>query len=149
MPRLFFLILLVAVLTLVQSFNFSILGVKPNLSLIAVIAASFFIIDIWEGFLLTAISAFLLKFSPVLTRELIVFIGIAFVVVILRNYLPWRRFLNNLILVALATFAFYVFTAGDFLYSVLFWKELFFNLLFGGLIFALLFPCGKMEKKNL
>ncbi len=149
MPRLFFLTLLIAVLTLIQSFNFSILGVKPNLSLIAVIAASFFIIDVWEGFLLSAIAAFLLKFSPALTKELIVFMGIAFVVIIVRNYFPWRRFLNNFILIALATFTFYVFMAGDFLYSVLFWKELLFNLLFGGLIFVLLAFCGKINKENL
>ena len=148
MARLFSLILLVAVFTLIQSFSFSILGTKPNLALIAVIAASFFVLDAWEGFFLAAIAAFLLKFSPALTKELVVFAAIAVAAVIARNYLPWRRFLNNLILVALATFAFYIFTAGGFLYSVLFWKELFFNLLFGGLIFALLFFCGKIGKKN-
>lgn len=148
MPRLISLILLVAVLTLIQSFGFSVFGVKPNLSLVAVIVVSFFIADAWEGFLSAAIAAFLLKFSPAITRELIVFIAIAVVAILVKNYLPWRRFLNSLILISLATLVFYAFTASQFLYSAMFWKELLFNLLFGSLIFAFLLFCGKMMKSS-
>jgi len=148
MARLFSLILLVAGLTLVQAFDFSVFGIIPNLALVAVVASSFFIADFWEGFLLSAIAAFLLKFSPVLTKEIIVFMVVAFLAVIGRNCFPWRRSLSNLVLVALATFAFYVFTAGNFLYSILFWEELIVNILFGALTFAFLSLCGKILKKG-
>lgn len=148
MPRLISLILLIAVLTLIQSSGFSIFGVKPNLSLVAVIAVSFFIADAWEGFLLAAIAAFLLKFSPAVARELIVFMVISVGAVLAKNYLPWRRFLNSLILISLATFVFFAFTASQFLYSAIFWKELLLNLVFGSLVFAFLLFCGKIMKSS-
>lgn len=135
--RLFFLILLVSLLALLQSLGFSLLGIQPNLALFTVIAASFFVEDLLEGLLLVALSALILKFSPDFGKEILLFSLIGAASVIARKYLPWRHFIVNLILIAAGTLTFYLFLAPNFILGGTFLKELILNLSFGALFFAL------------
>ena len=137
--RLPFLVLLVGLSTFVQSWwGFSIFGVKPNLALSSVISVSFFIVSLWEGFLLAALAILILKFSSGFAPEISVFSLIGVGAIIFKNYLPWRNFLNNLFLVAAATFIFYLILSPNLILSAIFAKELFLNLIAGILIFAFL-----------
>ncbi|MEK7168342.1 MAG: hypothetical protein AAB707_01355, partial [Patescibacteria group bacterium] len=135
--KFFTLILLVGLLTFFQVLGFSVFGVKPNLALAVVIAASFFIASFWEGFLLVVLAALILKFSPGFAMEILVFALIGTGAIIIKNYLPWRNFLNNLFLVAAGTFVFYLILSPDLILSAIFAKELFLNLVAGISIFAL------------
>ncbi len=135
--RLFFLVLLVSLLALLQSLGFSLLGIKPDLALLAVIAASFFVEDLLEGLFLVALSALILKFSPGFGKEILLFSLIGAASVITRIYLPWRHFIVNLILIAAGTLTFYLVLAPNLILGGMFLKELTLNLSFGALIFAL------------
>ncbi len=140
--KLFTLVLLVGLLTFFQVLGFSVFGVKPNLALAVVIAASFFIASFWEGFLLVALAALILKFSPGFTPEILVFVLIGVSALIVKNYLPWRNFLNNLFLVVAGTFIFYLILSPNLILSAIFAKELFLNLIAGISIFAFLKTTG-------
>ncbi|MDP3014856.1 MAG: hypothetical protein Q8N28_00305 [bacterium] len=136
--KLFSLILLVGLLTFFQVLGFSVFGVKPNLALAVVVAASFFIASFWEGFLLVVLAVLILKFSPGFAPEILVFALIGVGALIVKNYLPWRNFLNNLFLVVAGTFIFYLILSPNLILSAIFAKELFLNLVAGISIFALL-----------
>lgn len=138
MIKFFILILLVSLLTLFQVLGFSVFGVKPNLALATVIAAAFFISDIWEGVLLTAIAALILKFSPGFNNEILIFFLIAVVAIIIKKYLPWRSIINLFFLIIAATLLFYVFSAPELIISVLFLKEIIYNTAIALLIFIAL-----------
>ena len=130
----------------VQSFGFSLFGVKPNLALVGVVAASFFAGGILEIFLLSALAAFILKFAPAPGAELAIFFIVSLLAGLLGRYLPWRRSLNNLAVIFLSVFAFYALAGIKFVVSPFFWKELVLDLAFGWIIFYFLSLCGKMEK---
>lgn len=137
--RLFFLILLVSLSALLQSLGFSLLGIEPNLALLTVIAASFFIEDLFEGLFLVVLSAVILKFSPGFGKEIILFSLIGAASVIIEKYLPWRHLVGNLILIAAGTFTFYLILAPNLILELIFLKELILNLALGILIFALFY----------
>jgi len=128
MLKLFFLILAVGSLTFCQALGFSILSIKPNIALVAIITVSFFATNLWHRIFLVVLSAMILKFAPGFEKEM----------VISRDYLPWHHFLNNLFLVAVGTLVFYLLLAPNLILSAVFLAELFLNLVFGVLIFALL-----------
>lgn len=136
--RLFSLVLLICLLSFIQSLGFSIFSVKPNLALSAVIASSFFVANFWEGFLLIALAALMLKFRPGFQGEILGFSLIGIGTVFLKKYLPWHHFFSNLVLVSAGTFVFYLFFGTNLILSLVFIKELIFNLIAGALIFAFL-----------
>jgi len=138
MFKLFSLILIIGLLTFVQAFDFSIFNIKPNLALVAIVVASFFIADFWEGTLLVLISTFILKFSPGFNKEILIFflLGIGFVAI--AKHLPWLRWVNNILLIILGTFLFYLFLNADLILSLTFLKEMFLNLSFGALFFGII-----------
>ncbi len=136
--RLLSLILLVGLLSLIQSFGFSIFGIKPNLSLVSVITASFFVANFWQGILLVALAALILKFAPGFGSEILIFSLIGVGAVLVKKYLPWHYFFGNLILIALGTLIFYLFLAPNLILSYIFLKEAVLNLILGMSIFAFL-----------
>ncbi|MEE8131541.1 MAG: hypothetical protein V3T98_00620 [Candidatus Paceibacterota bacterium] len=138
MIRLFIFILLVSLLVFLQVLDFSIFGVKPNLAMVAIIVAAFFVADIWEGFLLVAIAALILKFSPGFSGEILIFSLITAVAIIVKKYLPWRSIINILFLIITATLLFYVFSAPGLIVSTIFLKEIIYNIIVGFFIFAAL-----------
>lgn len=131
-----FLALFIALLTFSQAFGFSVFGIKPNLALIAVIAASFFLSNIWEGFLLVALAALILKFAPGFQTEIFIFSLIGAVIIIAKNYLPWHHFLAGIILIIFGTIAFYCLLAPHLILSFVFIKELIINLVFSIPVFT-------------
>lgn len=136
--RLLIIVPIVVLLSFIQAFGFSIVGIKPNLALAAVIAASFFAASFWEALFLTGLAAFVLNFTPSLTKEIAVFFLLGVGAAFAGNRLPWRYFLNNLFLVAIGTLFFYLFLAPNLVVSVVFLKELFLNLIAGVLIFLII-----------
>ena len=138
MRKLLVLFLIVGLLSFLQAFGFSIFDIKPNLALTAVITASFFVANFWQGFLLIALAGLILKFAPGFEKEILVFSLIGAGAVIIKNRLPWHQFLGNLFLITTGTFIFYVISATNMIFSLIFLKELFFNLIAGSLIFALM-----------
>jgi len=136
MRELLILFLIVGLLSLLQSFGFSIFNIRPNLALVSVIAASFFVANIWQGFLLIVLAGLILKFAPGFEKEILIFSLIGAGAVIIRNRLPWHQFLVNLFLITAGTFIFYVILAPNLIFSLIFLKEIFFNLILGTLIFA-------------
>ncbi|MBI5079430.1 hypothetical protein HZB06_02045 [Candidatus Wolfebacteria bacterium] len=133
--RLGFLVLAVCLLSLIQAFNFSIIGVKPDLALVAVVSASFFVADVWQGLFLAALASLVLKFSPGFEKEILFFSVTAAASVVLGKYLPARHFIGNVFLIAAATFVLYLLAAADLIVSFVFLKELFLNVIFGILMF--------------
>lgn len=135
-------LLLTGFLTLLQSFGFSVFGIKPNLALVSVITASFFIVNgQWseiKGFLLVALAALILKFAPGFRNEILTFSLIGLGAILVKKYLPWHSFFNNLILLAFGTLIFYLFLAPNLILSSIFLKEVILNLILGMLIFAFL-----------
>lgn len=136
--RLLSLILLICLLSFIQSLGFSISGVKPDLALVGVIAVSFFVSNLWEGFLLVALAALILKFSPGFESEILTLSLIGAGALMIKKYLPWHYFFSNLILITVGTFIFYLFLAANLIPTIIFFKELILNLIAGTLIFALL-----------
>ena len=136
--KFFTLILLVGLLIFFQVLGFSVFGVKPNLALATIIAISFFVANIWEGFLLVTLVALILKFTPGFAKEILVFTLLGIGAIFIKNYLPWQNFLSNLFLIAVATFIFYLSLTPKFILSAIFAKELFLNIIAGILVFALL-----------
>jgi hypothetical protein len=142
MLKLFLTVLLVGLLSFLQAFGFSIFGVKPNLALVSVITALFFIVNsqwsIVNGFLLAALAALILKFSPGFEIEILVFSLICWAAIFIKKYLPWHYFISNLILIIFGTFIFYFFLAAKLIPAFIFLEELILNLIIGILLFTIL-----------
>jgi len=142
MLKLFLTVLLVGLLSFLQAFGFSIFGVKPNLALVSVITALFFIVNsqwsIVNGFLLAALAALILKFGPGFEIEILVFSLICLAAIFIKKYLPWHYFISNLILIIFGTFIFYFFLAAKLIPTFIFLEELILNLIIGILLFTIL-----------
>ena len=141
--RLFFLIFLTVFFSFVQTMGFSMFGVKPNLALVAVIVASFFVKNIWEALLLVILSATMLKFKPVFGQEIIIFSLIGAAAIFLKRRLIWQPLINCLVLIATATVLFYIFLSPSLILSTIFLKEIIYNLILGVLIF---YPLSWLKK---
>jgi len=129
---------LVIVLSGLQVFGFSVFGIKPNLALAVIITASFFVENIWQGFLLVALAGLILKFAPGFENEILTLSLIGAGAILIRKYLPWHYFFSNLILIGLGTLIFYVILASNLITSIIFFEELAFNIIVGIIIFAFL-----------
>ena len=65
------LTLVVILLTFLQAQGVSIFDTKPNLALLALAVATFFINSIWEGLLFVSLATLILKFSPGFEKEIL------------------------------------------------------------------------------
>ncbi len=129
---------LVAVFSFFQALDISFIGVKPNFALIIIVVASFFIADIWEGVFLVAIASLILKFSPHLEKEILIFFATGVLIMVVGKYLPWHSIVSSLFLIAFYTLVFYLFLFPRFIFSVVFLEEIIYNLFIGGLTFVIL-----------
>ena len=145
--RRFLLVLLIVLLAgVLQNTHFlNLAGVKPNLLLVVLIAASFFIEEATVYILLVLIAAILLKFQASLELELVVFALLALAAGLIGKRLHWLPIFNNLVLVAGATVLFYLLTEPAYLVGSLgaVGIELVYNLFFGIVFFKLLGQCLK------
>ena len=136
MLKFFLLILFIILLTFFQAQGISIFSIKPNLALLTLAVAAFFISSIWEGLLFISLAALILKFSPVFEKEILFFWLIGAAIVIAQKYLPWHNLYGLAFFVGFGTFAFYFLTAPSLIISTIFAGELVLNLIVGLLIFA-------------
>lgn len=131
------LIFLVIIFSFVQFLDIQIFGVKPDLPLVFIAVSVFFIKNKWEGIFLTSLSAFVLKFSPHPSREILFFLILGILMSLFYKYFPWHSLINSLVLVVLTTLAFYVLLNYPAILSSLFFKELAYNLFVGALLFLI------------
>lgn len=135
--RLLIIVPIVILLSFIQAFGFSIFGIKPNLALAAIVAASFFAVSFWEALFLTGLAAFVLNFAPSLTKEISVFFLIGAGAAFIGKRLPWRYFWGNLFLIGVGTLIFYFLLEPNMIAFLVFPQELFLNLAAGALIFLI------------
>lgn len=138
MKRSLILILFISAFSFIQFLNVSFFGVKPNFAIAAVVAASFFIFDVWEGVFLIALASFILKFSPYLDNEIFIFFIIGILVILTRKYLPWHHLINNLFLTFAYTLIFYLLLFPNLIVSMVFFLEVIYNILIGFAVFLIL-----------
>ena len=143
----FLLVLLIILLAgLLQNTDFlTVAGVKPNLLLAVLIAASFFIEEAAIYILLVLISAILLKFNAGLEPESVAFALVALAGGLIGKRLSWLPIFNNLALVGAGTIIFYVLTAPAYFVSNFtgFGIELIYNLALSIILFKSLEVCLK------
>ncbi len=138
---------LTVIFSFVQFFNLSIFGVKPNFAIAIIAAVSFFVSDVWEGVFLVFLSAFILKFSPYLDREILIFSIAGILAAVFSKYLPWRHLVSNIAVTLLYTLIFYLFLFPAGIISLVFLQEVFYNILISSAVFLGLgqtFPQGKL-----
>lgn len=133
------LVLLIGALSIIQSYGFSLLGVVPNLALVAVVVSAFFIANFFEGIFLVLLSALILKFSSGFEIELLIFTLIGLSAVALAKLIPWHYFVGSLMAVIIAILLFYVFLDPALILSLTFIKELFLDIVASLAIFAFLY----------
>lgn len=137
--KFFSLVLSVGILSVIQSYGFSVFGVVPNLALTAVVASSFFAADFFEGIFLVLLSALVLKFGSGFETGILTFTLIGAIVVVTAKFIPWRYFAGNLIAIVIAVLIFYAFLNPGLILSLVFAKELFLDIVASSLIFAFLY----------
>ena len=121
MARFIYAALIIGIISFYQSyFGLNIFGIKINLALAGIIAASFFLKDIPETIFLIALSSFALKFSPQAEEGIIIFSSVLLGAVLIRKFLPWHNAINNVFLVFLSTLAFYLIGAYKLILSAVF-----------------------------
>ncbi len=137
--KFFSLVLSVGILSLIQSYSFSVFGVVPNLALAAVVAASFFVANFFEGFFLVLFASLILKFGSGFETGILTFALIGAAIVIAAKFIPWRYFAGNSIAIIIAVSLFYAFLNPGLILSLVFIKELFLDAVISSLIFAFLY----------
>jgi len=137
--KFFSLVLSVGILSVIQSYDFSVFGVAPNLALAAIVTSSFFAADFFEGFFLVLLSALVLKFGSGFETGILTFTLIGAMVVVAAKFIPWRYFAGNLITIVIAVLIFYAFLNPGLILSLVFAKELFLDIVVSSLIFAFLY----------
>ena len=143
------LTLVIIALSFLQAMGFSLWGVKPNLALVSVITISFFISSLVVQFFMLAFPFSILKDSPVVPKELWIFLFIGAGAILLKKYLPGKPPFNIIFILFIATTAFYALTFPQLIISWIFLKELILNLILGGIIFILFSFSGKIIRVKL
>lgn len=147
MLRFVILLLFVFLASLIQTLWLDTAGFAPNLVLVAIITSSFLVSDILEGILVSVAGAFFLKFGPGFEKEILLIFSIGAAASILKNYLPWQNYLNNIILIFLGTLIFYIFSALSTKFFTVFVQEVSWNIFFGLLMFVILDAILKDKKR--
>ncbi|MFA5098978.1 MAG: hypothetical protein WC461_02035 [Candidatus Paceibacterota bacterium] len=136
--KFFYLVLSVGILSIIQSYGFSVFGIVPNLALVAVVASSFFTANFIEGIFLVLLSTAILKFGSGVDLGILTFALIGLIAVIIAKFIPWRYFAGNLIAIIITVLIFYAFLNPGLILSLVFIKELFLNVVVSSLLFAFL-----------
>lgn len=135
---LIFFSLIAIVFSFLQFFEISLFGVHPNFAIVIISVISAFIHDIWEGIFIVSLSTFILKFSPYFNSEIMVFFILGILIMILSKYLPWNYFINTTFLIFSSSIIFYIFLAPTRIISIVFFQEIFYNILIGGFMTLLI-----------
>lgn len=137
-------IIVTLLLTVVQTTNFSFLGVKPNLALVGLIVSATLINYFWAFFLLTTVISLILKFQPGFDLQILIFLAMSLIVYFLSKRSSWQPFLNINIFVLFLTTIFYLIFSPGLIASSIFLKEMIYNIILTNLLLTILWP--KREK---
>ena len=80
-----------------------IISTKPNLVFVFLVLFAHIYKSWQKRTLLILVPAFFLKFSPTLTWIVIIFIAVAFFIMALVDYFPWKHIISSIFAVALGT----------------------------------------------
>lgn len=127
---------------------FSIFGIKPNLLLAVLIAGSFFIDSLPVFWVLLLESVIFLRFESGFQLELLVWVALLCAAYFAERAFPWRRSVNNLVLIATVTALFYLITDIDYLVGVplAVLGEVFYTSIFGVLFYDIFRQLGDNEE---
>lgn len=150
MKNLFLLISLTVVVGLMQNTAFvSVAGVKPNLILVLLLFFIPLTANFYEYLILLLIAGFVLNLGSGFDSGVVALLVTLVFAYLIHYRLLWAKYLNFLILIALSTVLFYIFTSPVFIYEnwdiVL--KEAVYNLILGSLLVLLFLP-GNSAKLN-
>lgn len=100
----FFTSALVVVLgALIQNSNFAILGVKPNLVLVVILAFGLLDKDWLKRSILVLLAIVTLIIEPAMSMETVLVTAIFFLVLALGDFLPWRDIANSAFALVIGT----------------------------------------------
>lgn len=132
-----------AVLTVVsgilQRAGFSELwGISVNLVLASVVASALLLRSFWKYLLVAGLGVLFLKFYPGWDKESLVLIAVFGVVFIIKQFLPWRSFINVFFLVFLGVLAIYALIDFDYLAANYYFVgvEIIYNVLFTWIFYS-------------
>lgn len=95
---------LVGLVALGQSTSLFFWGVKPNLTLVLILALGVITKSWFRRIILIVIGAFFLKFSPLINLNDFLFIATVLLALAILDYLPWRKIISLGLLLGAATF---------------------------------------------
>lgn len=133
--------ILVALFALTQNTTLlSLGGIKINLVLILILSLAFMVRNWAEYLFLVILSSIFLKVEHGWDWGVIAFILVVLAVYFLKKFLPWQLLINYLFFVFLSTSSFYLILDWHFIQNnfLIFFKELIYNLVFGGLLYLIL-----------
>ncbi len=112
-------------------------GVKPNFTLAALIALSFFMKERIFYFSAIFFALLILRFKPEFELTALAMVLISGASFFARNLIPGKPFINNLILIALGTPVFYLIADPNFVLRDTFtvFEEMFYNVFLGAVFF--------------
>lgn len=120
---------LLCIASILQFLGVSIWGVMPNFVLAVIVVAALFLTDIWHELFLISLASFLLKFSPIIEREILAFFAVSLLIVISERRLPWHAFINGIFLTVCSTVLLYALIDARSIGSLIFAQELVYTLL--------------------
>ncbi|MEK7192355.1 MAG: hypothetical protein AAB646_02485 [Patescibacteria group bacterium] len=128
---------------ILQNSNFlNVLGIKPNLLLVALISLSF-VINFFTNYLVfLLIGLFFLRFTMAPELEIFVFTVLSLAAFFLAKRLPWLWAANSIALIFSSTLIFYLLLKPSFIYNhfSVFIGEAIYNSLLGILVFLAIQP---------
>ncbi|AKM78347.1 MAG: hypothetical protein UY31_C0046G0002 [Candidatus Wolfebacteria bacterium GW2011_GWE1_48_7] len=131
-------IVFIAILFIASTLQFlsvSIFGIIPNFVLATIVAATLFLGDVWHELFLISVALFLLKFSPVIEREMLALFAVMLLVIVLERRLPWHMFINGIFLTVFSVASLYILIDVRSITSLMFAQELVYTLVLVSVIY--------------
>ena len=132
------LILLFALLQ--NTTHLSLGGIKTNLVLLLILSMAFMVRNWAEYLFLVFLSSIFLRVEQGWDWSIVSIVLVALAVYFFKKFLPWRLLVSYLFFVFLSTLSFYLILDWHFIQNnfLIFFKELIYNLIFGGLLYLIL-----------
>jgi len=114
-------------------------GLRSNLILAALISLAFFV-GIFELAFFVLVAVLILNWQPAFSLEILLIALTPLLVFLVRRFLPWQAWLQNLFLAAIGVLVFYFLASPSFFihnFSLLY-KAIFFDIIFAVLVFQVL-----------
>lgn len=120
---------------LLQVSGITLFDIAPNFVMVVVVMAALFLREFWHAFFLLSVASFLLKFSPGVEWEIIIFFFAGLAIIAGERKLPWHTLVNGIFLTTCATMILYIFVDRAAVSSLMFAIELGYNVLLTYLLY--------------